>query len=281
MLDNVFNNVPLAFRLAVDQLSDSSIDKSFTKGRRIATRRAGKEREVLKSRSTFTLASSNSTVFDQAVEAAKVERDLYFPAEIQAAPSVRLLLPLQPEMPDSLFVDVDEHRRLLDRHTLADLREFAHLQTIRGSRIRGVLGRLELAGCAIHRREVVVDINDLVWLELDLQPGWTVPDVRQALGLWDGEEAWYTIVELQECAVSDPTSPASSISSDDLTDSLMDDADSEIEYDQHVHDSVAHHFRLPTLFTSASSNLGQNRDLKDVDSFLHTLDSLSAFNERL
>ena len=215
--------------------------------------------------------------------------DSYFPVTVETAehkPSVQLVLPLNPVNENTTFLSYTEDAetsRFFSAMLMSDLHMLSELHGNHHARLRNVIRKLEMAGCF----DVDLVTGDmLVQAQLDhasrciviIFSGsrWSMNDVRQVLGLYEGHPAtWYTLIDLAHDEVhSFEVSPVPSSLPSDF-DSLSSSAQGSVySFDENEeYERVASSLRVPTLGSTIVDHGPRDSYLWGVSDFLDGLET--------
>lgn len=217
VFQNVVQNAPLGARVLGDK--DKLDLRRFRREMRAAYLKKRSEAGKGKARANQTPA------FDKFKITVPASMDAYFPQVLQDIDtdevSVQLVLPLNPVSEATPFLSYNDdatESKFFSAMLMSDLRLLSEIHGVHHARLRNMIHRLESAGCfevdpGTGRPSVRAELDELherIVVSF-LGERWSLADVRQVLGLWDGQATtWYQLVDLS-CTVRSPTMTTSTV----------------------------------------------------------------------
>jgi hypothetical protein len=209
VFQNIVHNAPLALRAFGNQVDGFDAKKLRREVRRSIKRQQQQKQAKLefpfaKSSSGFSSDVRLSSLDLEGSSLSADDSDDFFaslPSPFMA--NVSLNVPLEPSLPAGFDDFSQDSSRLLPRSFLASLRDIQEHLDVHRIRLRSLLDRLERAGC-------FDDENVRFWdpsggmLAIEFGGWWTATDVRQALGVWDGQKTWFDIIDHQSTPPREP-----------------------------------------------------------------------------
>lgn len=297
VFQNVVQNAPLGLRVLGD--SDRLDMRKLKKDMKAAILRARAEKgkgvpgskTLFQSMDISVDSASMAYYFSQARAARDGEGDSARTEPIEA--SAQLVLPLNPVTDSTHFLSYDEdaeQSKFFSAMLMSDLRMLSELHGMHHARMRNLIHRLESAGCfepnATGFSEVQAHLDEIGnrIVVTFYGPRWSMADVKQVLGYYDGP-TWFNLVDLRGTLASRSSesfddesrtvSPLPSDFGDDLSPTLSeserlslagseygqpDDASVMLSNDDDVaeHDRTARSMHIPSLQRNVSSTASES-----------------------